>query len=126
MGQLPPVFDGDRTKTEGFVDSLRAYFCLNHEVPAFRSYLTKVALTLTLIQGPLVQEWARQTGRWLDMMDPVTDDTLDTWNQLLTQFEASFDNTQKLSKRHGTNRMCRLVMKWLQRWTNTPPISRIH
>ena len=55
MGQLPPVFDGDRTKTEGFVDSLRAYFRLNHEVPAFCSYLTKIALTLTLIQGPLVQ-----------------------------------------------------------------------
>ena len=35
MGQLPPVFDGDRTKTEGFVDSLKAYFQLNHEVPAF-------------------------------------------------------------------------------------------
>ena len=41
MGQLPPVFDGDRTKTEGFVDSLRAYFRLNHEVPAFQSYLLR-------------------------------------------------------------------------------------
>ena len=67
MGQLPLVFDGDRTKTEVFVDSLRAYFRLNHEVPAFRSYLTKVALTPTPhLKGPLVQgEWARQTGRWL-------------------------------------------------------------
>ena len=98
MGQLPPVFDGDRSKTEGFVDSLRAYFRLNHEVPAFHSYLTKVALTLTLIQGPLVQEWARQTGRWLDGMDPVTEDTLDTWNQFITQFETSFDDTQKVQK----------------------------
>ena len=110
MGQLPPVFDGDRTKTEGFVDSLRAYFRLNHEVPAFRSYLTKIALTLTLIQGPLVQEWARQTGRWLDGMDPVTEDTLDTWNQFITQFETSFDDTQKVQK--ARNQLDRLTMKW--------------
>ena len=110
MGQLPPVFDGDRTKTEGFVDSLRAYFRLNHEVPAFRSYLTKVALTLTLIQGPLVQEWARQTGRWLDGMDPVTEDILDTWNQFITQFETSFNDTQKVQK--ARNQLDRLTMKW--------------
>ena len=92
------------------MDSLRAYFRLNHEVPAFQSYLTKIALTLTLIQGPLVQEWARQTGRWLDGMDPVTEDTLDTWNQFITQFEASFDDTQKVQK--AQNQLDRLTMKW--------------
>jgi hypothetical protein len=59
MGQLPPIFDGDRTKSEGFVDLLRSYFRLNHQVPAFQSYLTRIALALTLIQGPLVQEWTR-------------------------------------------------------------------
>ncbi len=110
MGQLPPVFDGDRAKTEGFVDSLRAYFRLNHEVPAFRAYITKIALTLTLIQGPLVQEWAQQTGRWLDTLDPVTEDTLDTWNQFITQFEVSFDDTQKVQK--ARNQLDRLTMKW--------------
>ena len=49
MGQLPPIFDGDRTKSEAFLDTLKAYFRLNHQVPAFNSYLTRIALALTLI-----------------------------------------------------------------------------
>ena len=66
MGQLPPIFDGDRTKSKVFLDALKAYFCLNHQAPAFNSYLTRIALALTLIQGPLVQEWTRTIGDWLD------------------------------------------------------------
>ena len=110
MGQIPQVFNGDRLKTEGFVDSLRAYFRLNHEVPALQSYLTKIAFTLTLIQGPSVQEWARQMGRWLDTLNPATDDELDTWNQFIVQFETSFDDTQKVQK--ARSQLDRLTMKW--------------
>ena len=62
------------------------------------------------VQGPLVQEWAQQTSRWLDTLDPVTEDTLNTWNQFITQFEASFDNTQKVQK--ARNQLDRLTMKW--------------
>ena len=71
MGQLPPIFDGDRTKSEAFLDALKAYFRLNHQVPAFNSYLTRITLALTLIQGPLVQEWTRTLGGWLDDRDPL-------------------------------------------------------
>ena len=110
MGQIPQVFNGDRMKTEGFVDSLRAYFRLNHEVPALQSYLTKIAFTLTLIQGPLVQEWARQMGRWLDTLNPATEDELDTWNQFIVQFETSFDDTQKVQ--NARSQLDRLAMKW--------------
>jgi Retrotransposon gag protein len=95
MGQLPPIFDGERTKSEGFVDLLNAYFRLNHRVPAFQSYLTRIALTLTLIQGPLVQEWTRHLGDWFDTLDPVADDRRDTWNQFIAQFEATFVDTQR-------------------------------
>ena len=49
-------------------------------------------------------------GRWLDTLDPVTEDVLDTWNQFITQFEASFDDTQKVQK--ARNQLDRLVMKW--------------
>jgi hypothetical protein len=78
MGQLPPIFDGDRTKSKGFIDLLKSYFGLNHRVPAFQSYLTRIALALTLIQGPLVQEWTRHLGNWLDCPHPMLDDILDT------------------------------------------------
>ena len=43
-------------------------------------------------------------------MDPVTEDTLDTWNQFITQFESSFDDIQKVQK--ARNQLDRLIMKW--------------
>ena len=47
-----------------------------------------------LIQGPLVQEWARTIGEWLDQTDELDDDQ-DLWNQFLTQFNYTFTNSQK-------------------------------
>jgi hypothetical protein len=93
MGQLPPIFDGDRTKSEEFLDLLKAYFRLNHQVPAFQSFLTRIALTLTLIQGPLVQEWTRHMGDWLDDRIPILDDNRASWNRFTDQFMASFTDT---------------------------------
>jgi hypothetical protein len=95
MGQLPPIFDEDRTKSEGFIDLLKSYFHLNHQVPAFQSYLTRIALALMLIQGPLVQEWTRHLGNWLNHRHPMLDDILDTWDQFIVQFEAAFTDTQR-------------------------------
>jgi hypothetical protein len=94
MGQLLAVFAGDWIVSEEFFDQLKVYFRLNHQVPAFQSYLTRIALTLTLIQGPLVQEWTRQVGDWLDTMGPA-DDVRDTWNQFQQQFVATFTDTQR-------------------------------
>ena len=94
MGQLPSVFDGDRALAEGFIDALKAYFRLNHQVPAFQSYFTRIALAITLIQGPLVQEWARTMGEWLDKQDDW-DDNRDAWNQFVTQFNTNFMDSQR-------------------------------
>ena len=110
MGQLPPIFDGDRTKAEAFLNSLKAYSHLNHQVPAFQSYLTKIALTLTLIQGLLVQEWTRQMGEWLDNQNAILDDRRDTWDQFMRQFLASFTDTQR--DQRAWNQLEILRMKW--------------
>ena len=80
MGKLPAVFDSDQSKSKGFLDKLRRYFLLNHQVPTLRSYLTRIALALTLIQGPLVEEWARNHIDWLERM-MLLDYELDTWRQ---------------------------------------------
>ena len=66
-----------------FLDTLKAYFCLNHQVPAFNLYLTRITLALTLIQGPLVQEWTRTIGDWLDDRDPLREDKRNTWDQFV-------------------------------------------
>ena len=109
MGQLPPVFDGDQTKSEEFIELLKAYFHLNHQVPALRSFLTRIALALTLIQGPNVAELTRSVGNWLDRLDPQDDD-FDTWNQFTTQFLAAFADTQKDQK--ARTDLQNLKMKW--------------
>ena len=97
MGQLPLVYDGDRTKLEEFIKLLKAYFRLNHQVPALQSFLTRIALTLTLIQGPNVSEWTRMVGDWLDRLTPL-DNEFDTWDQFANQFLAAFTDTQRDQK----------------------------
>ena len=110
MGQLPLIFDGDRTKSEAFLDTLKAYFCLNHQVPTFNSYLTRIALALMLIQGPLVQEWTRTLRDWLDDRDPLQEDEKSTWDQFTHQFMVSFMVTQK--DQRAQNQLENLKMKW--------------
>ena len=108
-GTTRQVFDGDRTKTEGFVDSLGPTTDLTTKspLPIIRN---KNRPTLTLIQGP-GREWARQKGRWLDERDPVTEDTHWTLGTSLSRsLKASFDDTQKLPK--ARNQLDRLVAKW--------------
>ena len=109
MGKLPAVFDGDRSKSEGFLNELRRYFLLNHQVPALQSYLTRIVLALTLIQGPLVEEWARNHTDWLERLTPL-DDKLDTWRQFAQQFITTFTDTQK--DQRACNQLESLKMKW--------------
>ena len=97
MGQLPLVFDEDRTKSEEFIELLKVYFRLNHQVPALRSFLTRIALALTLIQGPNISEWTRTVGDWLDRLTPL-DDKFNTWDQFANQFLAAFADTQRDQK----------------------------
>jgi hypothetical protein len=88
------VFDGDRSKAESFVDQLNTYFRLNHQVESYQSFLTRITLALTLVQGPLVQEWGRHMGEWLD--DRLAfEDNRDTWTQFTHQFLAAFADTQR-------------------------------
>jgi hypothetical protein len=49
---LPFVFIGNRTQAEAFLTAIRTYLNLNFNVPGFNSPIKKVALTLSLMQGP--------------------------------------------------------------------------
>lgn len=55
MGQLPSVFDGDRTKAKAFIEEVKSYMCLNIGVNGFYSPMKKMAFILTLIKGNDVQ-----------------------------------------------------------------------
>ena len=109
MGKLPTIFNGDWSKSKGFLDKLRRYFLLNHQILALWSYLTRIALALTLIQGPLVKEWARNHTDWLERMTPL-EDKLDIWRQFTQQFISTFTDTQK--DQQACNQLESLKMKW--------------
>ncbi len=76
MGELPDVFNGDRTKAESFINQLNHYFLLNLDVPGLNSPIKKAALAITLIKGPEVMGWTRVLGELLRTLDPVHDDML--------------------------------------------------
>ncbi len=79
MGELPDVFNGDRTKAESFIDQLNHYFLLNLDVLGFNSPIKKVALTITLIKGPEVTGWTRALGELLRALDLVHDNVPALW-----------------------------------------------
>ena len=49
-------------------------------------------------------------GKWLDTLNPATEDELDTWNQFIVQFETSFNDTQRVQK--ARSQLDRLAMRW--------------
>jgi len=49
MGQPPPIFLGDRTKADNFVDQVQGYLRLNHDVTGFNSPIKKIAFMLSHI-----------------------------------------------------------------------------
>jgi hypothetical protein len=73
MGQLPSIFDGDRTKAKAFMKEVKGYLRLNAEVNGFNSPMKKMAFVLTLIKGDDVQGWVESMGTILDWLNPLVD-----------------------------------------------------
>jgi Retrotransposon gag protein len=93
MGQLPPVFHGDRTRAEDFIEKLKAYVHVNDGISGFSSARHRIALALTLIEGPQVAGWARDMGAWYDLLTPAHD-TPQLWEQFLKEFTNQFQDMQ--------------------------------
>jgi Retrotransposon gag protein len=95
MGNLPQIFDGDQRNSRIFLDSILGYFQANARVPGLNSPIRKIAITLTLIQGPQVATWTRDIGTWLDSLDPATDDVQLTWDTFVQEFTEHFMDSQE-------------------------------
>ncbi len=59
MGKDPPLFKGERSKADTFMNEVEKYLTLNDDVAGFKSPKKKVVLVLTFMQGPEVEEWTR-------------------------------------------------------------------
>ena len=64
-GVPPPMFNGDRDKSETFMDKFTSYELVNGDSKQFTTPFLKVALCLSYFNGPKVDTWVRQKRSWL-------------------------------------------------------------
>jgi len=109
MGALPAIFAGNREYADDFIEQLKGYIRLNQLVPRMNSFIQRVALALTLIQGPLVAEWHKNVGEWIDGLTP-NDDVPAVWDHFLDEFSTQFQDSQQSQR--AMNKLKALKMKW--------------
>jgi hypothetical protein len=110
MGSAPTEFDGDRAKADQFINELRHYFRVNATVPGLQSWIRRVAIALTFIKGPTVDEWALNQGDWVDRLDPLIEDVPDVWIHFLNEFRNQFQDTQ--AEERARLQIENMKMKW--------------
>ena len=94
-GNPPEIFTGEREKADRFLSQLKHYYLANIGVPEFNSWIRKVVIACTYIQGPLVDKWVDRAVDWLSRLDPTIDDIEDVWVQFLDAFAEQFQDSQK-------------------------------
>ena len=95
MGTPPQVFASDCAEAKIFLDEFQRYIRVNRRVPGFESPIRLVALALTYIQGPMVANWAREMGQWLDTLDPILDNIPDVLRQFYEEFRMQYADSQQ-------------------------------
>ena len=106
LGVTPFTFTGERARAEEFIDAIKDHFLLNHQFTPYHSTLTRIAYTLSLVQGPEVNSWRRLMCNWV-LAQP---DNQDTYNQVITQFRAQFLDSGKALR--ARNKLRSLKMSW--------------
>lgn len=90
IGQPPPIFYGDQTKADDFVDQVQGYLRLNHDVIGFNSPIKKIAFMLLHIQGGETNAWKHDMGNMLDGLNSAVDNISLLWDQFLQEFQVQF------------------------------------
>ena len=97
MGALPTIFEGDCSKAESFLWEFSTYLLVNYNVPALASFIKRIAIALTCIKGPEVNQWTQQQLEWLMTLQPM-DDNNNTYQQFITNFCNHFMDSQKAQR----------------------------
>jgi Retrotransposon gag protein/Zinc knuckle len=102
----PLPFTGERDRAEEFIDAVEDHFLLNHQFTPYHSFHTRIAYTLSLLQGPDVASWRRSKRIWLGTQP----DNQDTYNQFIAQFRAQYLDTGKTQR--ARTKLRNLKMHW--------------
>ena len=111
MGALPTIFEGDCLKAESFLREFSTYLLVNYDVPALASFIKRIAIALTCIKGPEVNQWTQQQLKWLMTLQPA-DNNNATYQQFIANFCAHFMDSQKAQRARIKLQM--LKMTWLE------------
>src|SRR6266567_3452145 len=92
------------------MEDVKKYMHLNQQVAGFTSPMTKVAMVLTFMKGQAMSGWTLMIGKWLDMLNPATDDEPIIWDTFMLTFEQQYLDSQK--ENHARNKLENLRMKF--------------
>jgi hypothetical protein len=110
LGNLPSPFTGDRSRADEFLTNMQAYFRLNIKNAQIRSPMTRVAMCLSTMEGPDVEEWKRDVGKWFDRLNPDIDDRPGVWLTFEEEFKKQFEDSQREPR--ARMELQELEMKW--------------
>jgi len=107
-GVPPPIFNGDRDKSELFLDKFMSYEIVNGDSRQFTTPFLKVALCLSYMNGPKIDSWARHRRLWLKAQKDAGVSMMD--RSLWDDFEADFrrayaDQDAKLTAYQKLNKL---------------------
>ena len=111
QGKEPPIFDGNRQKTDGFLHELRLYQFMNAMHLIMTNPWQKVAHALTFVDSPDIYEWKRSAENWiLSIPAPsapnktVYEDFEEEFIQSWTDINESYHATAELNKLRMKNK----------------------
>jgi hypothetical protein len=98
LGTPPPVFTGDRTKAQAFLDAIAVWRAVNYKKEAIKDPYTRTALILTFIKGDNVNSWAKHQLKILNQSqennpDPTGKPDEDWWDTFEQNFKNAFTFT---------------------------------
>ena len=68
-GIPPDRFEGDRSKTVGFLIQFKRFMLMNQQASIARDPICKASYFLSLMGGPKVDTWILRQYKWLDDID---------------------------------------------------------
>jgi hypothetical protein len=102
-GQVPDTFDGDRTKTQTFMNAFNLFWMTNEDNTAMKLPYQRCTFFLGLLQGPKVKDWVVEQAKELrskttQCSDPIAKNDEDLWEDLKQAFENNYAHTGRLEE----------------------------
>src|SRR5712672_4216935 len=90
-GRVPDTFDGNRTKTQTFMNAFDLFWMTNEDNTAMKIPYRRCTFFLGLLQGPRVEDWVVEQAKELRSKtsrrsDPIAKNDEDLWEDLKQAF----------------------------------------